>query len=66
MLNRFLPAFGIVLLSATPVLANTVFTPHRAVYDIKLDRSTEQSRSQHIATTHHAASLVIHLVFTSH
>ena len=43
MLNRFLPAVVVALLNTTPVLANSVFTPHRAVYDIKLERSTEQS-----------------------
>lgn len=43
MLNRILPAFVLALLGTLQALANTVFVPHRAVYDIKLERSTEQS-----------------------
>jgi hypothetical protein len=43
MLNRFLPAIVLMLSSATSSFANPVFIPHRAVYDIKLERSTEQS-----------------------
>jgi EipB-like len=41
--NRFLSAFALTLLASTPVFANPVFAPHRAVYDVKLERSTEQS-----------------------
>lgn len=41
-MNRFLIATFIAGLS-TPSYANAVFAPHRAVYDIQLERSSEQS-----------------------
>jgi hypothetical protein len=43
MLHRVLPALALVLSGTLPALASPVFVPHRAVYDIKLDRSNEQS-----------------------
>ncbi len=43
MLKYFLPAVIFTFSSATATFANSVFTPHRAVYDVRLDRSTEQS-----------------------
>ncbi|MGL4404351.1 MAG: EipB family protein, partial [Notoacmeibacter sp.] len=43
MTKRFLPALFLALLGTAPSMANTVFSPHRAVYDIKLDSASEQS-----------------------
>jgi EipB-like len=42
-LNRFLHGCVFTLISAVPALANTAFSPHRAVYDIKLERAEEQT-----------------------
>lgn len=41
-MNRFAIA-SVIATFSTPVFANSVFLPHRAVYDVKLERSSEQS-----------------------